>query len=268
MKLIRTIRSTGVQHAWMLTRSGQQRHRAFGFKSRAAQTVHTTRWRTMITLTLDPSKISGLVLGDDHLYRYKNDTAGQYLHRYIMGVWRKFRARCWAGLVDKKGRHRNFPFKYMLVVEWTKKGLPHLHVLVDRFIPRSFATRAWVECGGGRVNKFSYLGNHAHSQRAVLYTLKYITKSMDISLRGCRRWSVSNGILPPKESREKDDQVYDCVGLKEVAMKNFHYPTVIVGEIDDDGKVEEREFPICELLDELGIPWSDSYEPPNQGTEE
>ena len=81
----------------------------------------------LMTLTLDLRKCAE---GEDLVAR-------------IRDVWRKFR-------VYLKRKHGQ-PVKYIAVVERQKSGVPHLHVLVDRFIPQKWISSAWSRLGGGRI---------------------------------------------------------------------------------------------------------------------
>jgi hypothetical protein len=251
----------GIQYCRVLTREGQQAYRALMFKKRTTLDLSLVRWCSMLTLTLDPRRIntSGLYKEGEPALSHR-----QLCYRYIMQVWKKFRARCWKGKVYKtetRTRLRQFRFKYLLVVEWTKAGIPHLHVLLDRYLPKGFVQKAWVESGGGPVLKFSYLGKEENAKRALLYTMKYICKALDDSCRGCRRWAYTRGLLPQLEKMEKDvETVFECVGPKEVARMNELYPTIIYG--DEDG--EEVMLAPCELAEALGLVYWADY-PPIEG---
>lgn len=256
-RYIRVVRD-GIQYARHLTREGQQAYRGLIFKKRSTLDLSIVRWRSMLTLTLDPKR-----LGDLSIFKKEGETDVTYqqlLHRYIMKVWKNFRARCWRGktYLNKKtgfSRHREFKFKYLLVVEWTKKGFPHLHVLIDRFLPKGFTQNSWVSCGGGEVMRFSWLGNDAHYKRAVLYMMKYVHKDINKECRGCRRWAYTNGILPKIEKPERDvEDVYECVGVREMAKTGEIMPTIIYG--DENG--EEIYLAPCELAEKLGlITWAE-----------
>ena len=80
-----------------------------------------------LTLTLDPKKCAE---GEDLIW-------------YIRKVWAKFR-------VYLQRRHGS-SIKFITVMEEHKSGVPHLHILVDRFIPQKWISEAWSALGGGRI---------------------------------------------------------------------------------------------------------------------
>jgi hypothetical protein len=122
-----------------------------------------------LTLTLDPSKLDE---GTDPI---------QYLRGH---VWAKFRIY----LKRKYGRS----IQYIAVLEHTEAGVPHLHVLVDRFIPQAWISETWDALGGGRVVDIRRVYD---MNRVARYLSKYLTKQVILSApRGIRRWSVSRGI--------------------------------------------------------------------------
>ena len=119
----------------------------------------------LMTLTLDPQQVQGDV----------------YAH--LSDVWRKFRVYL----------HRTYGrVSFIWVMELQRNGNPHLHVLVDRFIPQQGASRTWDAAGGGRIVDVRYVDVH----RVRAYLAKYLTKpwhQMDIPARK-RRCSASQDI--------------------------------------------------------------------------
>lgn len=108
------------------------------------------------------------------------------MHRTAMDSWRKFRARMWEA---------GTPFKFCLVVEWTKAGRPHFHVLIDRWIDKQDAEAAWVAVGGGQFLKARKIrGGHAGYKQAINYICKYLTKAVE-RVPGCRRWAYTHRLL-------------------------------------------------------------------------
>jgi hypothetical protein len=214
-------RTDGMIGVRVLTKQGQQIFRANRFRQRAAATAADVRWRSMLTLTFDPKKIPNSV------------GSPKEVHKYAMSVWKRFRARMWKGEIDSSGNHRLYRFRYLAVVEWDSgTNRPHFHILIDRFLPASLVRRHWSESGGGVQVHFSYIPNHTRSRRAVQYVLKYITKSLTSAISGCRRWMVSNGILPPiKKSAEGE---YIPVTWSEVREMNRHEAILFYG--DEDGE--------------------------------
>lgn len=118
-------------------------------------------------------------------------------HQYAMDTWKRYRARMWeAGL----------PFRFALVVEWTRRGWPHLHVLLDRYVPKQDkvnhqgetergAEYHWRASGGGLFLKAKAIqGGKRGLKQAINYCCKYATKCVD-RVKGCRRWSTTWRLL-------------------------------------------------------------------------
>lgn len=92
-------------------------------------------------------------------------------------------------------RHPKRTLKYIAVVEWTKAGWPHLHILMQsKYLPQKWVSRAWKELHGASIVDV----RRTHSARgAASYVAKYLTKDNRCPPR-LRRWSASRGYLPPK----------------------------------------------------------------------
>ena len=101
-----------------------------------------------VTLTLDPSKIRGNSV------------------RYLRSVFNKFR------LYLRRKFH--VIVKYIAVLEFQKNGIAHLHLLVDRFIPRAWIKRSWSAVGGGSVVDVRFVDVHRLSR----YLSKYLTPEL------------------------------------------------------------------------------------------
>lgn len=43
-------------------------------------------------------------------------------------------------------------FKYARVFEVHKSGFPHVHMVLNSFIPKDFVENAWKDCGGGHIS--------------------------------------------------------------------------------------------------------------------
>jgi hypothetical protein len=84
----------------------------------------------------------------------------------------------WHSLVKKqRTRHGRAACEYCLIVEKTKRGIPHLHILVSgAWIDQGDLSRHMKDWGCGRV---VYI-NAVHSQKgAARYLTKYLTKGND-----------------------------------------------------------------------------------------
>jgi hypothetical protein len=121
-----------------------------------------------LTLTLDPKKLP----------------ADQDPVTYIRDVWRKFRVYL------QRQHGKTIPF--IAVLEAHKSRIPHLHVLVDRFIAQSWVSKAWSSLGGGQI---VYIERVKDLGAMGWYLGKYLTKDMLMfGKRGQRRFTTSRGI--------------------------------------------------------------------------
>ena len=118
-----------------------------------------------LTLTLDPSKIDGDPV------------------RYLRRVFNKFRV----SLLRKFG----CSVTYIAILEFHKSGIPHLHVLIDRFVLQRWISESWSALGGGHVVDIRFVDVHRISH----YLAKYLTKELLMSapLRS-RRVTTSRSI--------------------------------------------------------------------------
>jgi hypothetical protein len=129
-----------------------------------------------LTLTLDPSKIEGDPV------------------RYLRRVFNKFRV----SLLRKFG----CSVTYIAILEFHKSGIPHLHVLINRFILQRWISESWSALGGGEIVDIRFVDVHRISH----YLAKYLTKELLMSapLRS-RRVTTSRSIhlLEKKASETK-----------------------------------------------------------------
>jgi hypothetical protein len=104
-----------------------------------------------LTLTLDPSKIEGDPV------------------RYLRRVFNKFRVSLL--------RKFKCSVTYIAILEFHKSGIPHLHVLIDRFILQRWISESWSALGGGGIVDIRYVDVHRISH----YLAKYLTKELLMS---------------------------------------------------------------------------------------
>jgi hypothetical protein len=85
---------------------------------------------------------------------------------------------------------------YICVVEFTQAGVPHLHILFDRYIPQAWISRVWNNLGGGRI----VFIKQVTVQNVARYLSKYLTKELLLSApKGTRRITTARSIkLFPK----------------------------------------------------------------------
>jgi hypothetical protein len=128
--------------------------------------------RYFLTLTLDPSKLE----------------AGEDAVRHLRIAFNKFR--------EYLRRKYDVPPHYICVMEFTQAGIPHLHILLDRYIEQKWISRVWNRLGGGRI---VYI-EQVTVRHVARYLSKYLTKELLLSApKGTRRITTARSIkLFPK----------------------------------------------------------------------
>ena len=104
----------------------------------------------LMTLTLDPA----IAPADQ-----------ERQHTYITERWNALRTAISREIGE---------FSFIWIREEQDGGLPHLHILVSRFISQSWLSSRWAELGGGEVVDIRHID---HLDRAAHYLGKYLTKN-------------------------------------------------------------------------------------------
>jgi hypothetical protein len=92
-------------------------------------------------------------------------TADESFER-IQKAWNRCRLK-----LGRKGKK----LEYVWVVETTERGYAHLHMFLNRFVPKTLLAQAWRESGGGRNGtRIEAL----RSIRAPYYVAKYVGKEV------------------------------------------------------------------------------------------
>lgn len=165
-------------------------------------------WDLKIELTVDPKRF--MTLGE----QWKRITVW----------WNKLRS--W--MCKRYGK-----FQYLRILEATKKGRPHLHVLIwgIKRIPHEELAHVWNKYGGG----FVFIRRIRQSVNAVWYVLKYVNKSLkrDNLLYGAllfasnkRLFSISGGLRSFVETKnvvkKTEGEKYEYVGsCAEIELLDF-----------------------------------------------
>ncbi len=123
-----------------------------------------------LDFTLDPSKLQFV------------DDPGCAVP-YLRKVWNKFR--------EYLRREFGVTPSFIAVLEFTKAGVPHLHVLLDRGLAQRWISKTWDALGGGRICDV----RHVTLANITRYLSKYLTKELLLSApKGTRRLSTSRAI--------------------------------------------------------------------------
>jgi hypothetical protein len=125
-----------------------------------------------LTLTLDPKKLEHKKFGVFHL-------------RLCFNKFREYLKR----------KYGTVP-PYICVLEFTKAGIPHLHILLDRYIPQAWISQTWAGLGGGEI----VFIKQVTIANVTRYLSKYLTKDLLLSApKGARRITTARSIkLFPK----------------------------------------------------------------------
>ena len=155
--------------------------------------------------------------------------------KYIRSVWRKFRVYLKREFGDT--------VSFISVLELHKSGVPHLHVLVDRYIHQEWISEKWARLGGGRI---VFIEKVKDLSAIGWYLAKYLTKEMILSApNGVRRYSSSRNIKlrEPREAsgwilaKHSMETLYRAAGesiIREEKDANEHVKMFLVErEIED-----------------------------------
>lgn len=128
--------------------------------------------RYFLTLTLDPSKLENPQFAVAHL-------------RLVFNKFREYLRRKFGAAPT-----------YICVLEFTQKKIPHLHILLDRYIDHAWISDVWDSLGGGRIVFIKRVTINKVSN----YLSKYLTKDLILSApKGSRRITTARSIkLFPK----------------------------------------------------------------------
>jgi len=153
-----------------------------------------------LTLTLRPDRIPTECLTDTHRFITKlfNQFVTQ-LKRKTFWVWsNKFKTYIKFSL-----KHSEIKLKYVWVIEFTDKGIAHMHILLNKFLPIKVLREEWQRIGGGQQMKISkvrsLIGVSAYVTDYILKGLKHTTSGVSGFKYFQKRYAISqSNIRPPK----------------------------------------------------------------------
>jgi hypothetical protein len=154
--------------SWACRRCGRLKLRVV--RARIADYAAQHKLQRLVTLTLDPKKLPpGL----------SQKKKVQYLRQ------------CWRGMRVYLRRKLGRSAAFISVLEFQQNGNPHLHVLVDTYLPKDWLLGSWQALGGGYTD-VRFVDLH----RVALYLSKYMTKEwLEEFPEGCRRITASHGLV-------------------------------------------------------------------------
>jgi hypothetical protein len=122
----------------------------------------------LLTLTLDPSTAP----------RHPDDQ-----HRYLTERWNALRTAI---------NREHGDLSYIWIREEQDSGLPHIHVLVSRYLPQSWIKSRWSELGAGEIVDIRAVDR---LEKVAHYVGKYLTKNALSGLPdGIRRYGSSQDL--------------------------------------------------------------------------
>jgi len=143
------------------------------------------RLRSRLSLT-NPSRLITLTLRHDA--RVSPADQLRIANRAWSILWRRLRRRFGARAVG-----------YAKIVELTKQGTPHLHIIATvPFIAQTWLAAAWNELTGSFIVDI----RRVKSSRGISgYLTAYLTKALLVP-PGMRKWSAARAYVPPEPPRE------------------------------------------------------------------
>ncbi|MCB9073729.1 MAG: hypothetical protein H6623_08915 [Bdellovibrionaceae bacterium] len=101
---------------------------------------------------------------------------------YIQNCWKKFSILF---------RRKYGAFKYVVVREFQKNGMAHIHGIVDKRCKLQWLSETWQAVGGGKI-----VDVQPCDERTVKYLIKYIAKDTPMKLpKRYRRVAASRGLV-------------------------------------------------------------------------
>lgn len=181
------------------------------YRARIMQAAHRYRLSRFMTLTLNPRSVARPDEVENFYEHFASAAAGGEACRCC--TCRKVQARsvkyirkCWAKMRVSFQREYGHAPRFVAVLEFQKRtGLAHMHIVVDRYIPRDWIQERWVAAGGGAHVDIRHVDVH----RVAAYLSKYLTKELLLDVPdGVRRVSTSRSI---KLNEKKPSEFTWCV---------------------------------------------------------
>ena len=182
--------------SWTCAQCRPRRQKKLKFQATSGKPV------TFITLTCNPA-----------CFEYPGDAA-----RAMTKAWRAARRAIEARYKGRKG-------EYLTVVEATKLGWPHLHVLTTRpWIDQAWLSNLWKTLTGAHIVDIRRVSN---DRMAASYVAKYLGKAPHRFLH-CKRYYFTRGYLPARAplatpydwSKAQSETLTGSIDVMMIALKN------------------------------------------------
>lgn len=149
-----------------------------------AENLELTRF---VTLTLDPKKFLPGISYADFRELHNDDPEKQRLKKLAAQHLRQSFNKLRVYLGRKYGKS----IRFICVLELHESGMPHLHLLVDRYIPLEWLRSSWQKVGGGHQVAI----RKVHVRNAAAYISKYLSKQLQMQVPArTRRITTSRSI--------------------------------------------------------------------------
>ena len=137
----------------------------------------------LLTLTLDPATAP----------RNQGEQ-----HRYLTERWNALRTAINREYGD---------LSYIWVREEQDSGLPHIHIIVSRYLPQSWVSSRWSELGGGEIVDIRAIDR---IEKVAHYVGKYLTKNALTGLpEGIRRYGSSQDLsLAVRSNSDESEPIW------------------------------------------------------------
>ncbi len=153
-------------------------------RARIAEIAQEHKLTRMVTLTLDPKKLTS---------NQKNHT-----DRYIRDKWRMMRV-----LLAREYGSGGKSLDFVGVLEFQKNDNAHLHILLGRYIPQEWLSRAWQSIGGGEYVDIRFVDVHRVSAYLCVYLVgDKVARTLELLPKRARIFTTSRSIRLWKK-REK-----------------------------------------------------------------
>jgi len=170
-----------------------------------------------MTLTMDPKKVQ------------RSDA---YAH--INESWRKLR--------EAFRRKFKKSVSFIAVNEFTKKGMPHKHVLINQYIPQRWLSNKWDSLGGGPIVDIRMIHDLPNMSK---YVGKYLTKDILIKApKGSRRFTTSQDIKLREKGQDIKFSLWDLDIDRILELQNGQVDVEVTNK---DGRV--INFEVHEPID-------------------
>lgn len=143
--------------------------------------------------------------------------------------------RIWAELRVYLRRHFGVAPQYIRILEFQKNGNPHLHILIEHYVPQAWLKQAWCALGGGWAVDI----RRVDIRRVSRYLSKYLTKELLMSApKRSRRVTTSRGIHLFEKSQVKPERWEFLKTPIWVLVEIFRKQVIEVG-FDEEGVLSE-----------------------------